>query len=285
MQQIIDAHFHIFDPDRFCVEWLKEVDILNRPILLSEFEALAEGDDYKVVGAVHVELDTIAAQKKAENDYFVQLAADRSDFVKSVVLYADLLDPDMEQSLAEYTNKNSVAGVRYILHFDNTPAKTCLNPTFIENVKQLGKMNLHFEACIRPGELADLYQLAKQCPETLIVLNHMGLPDVTANIEETDKWKQGIKLLASLDNVVCKISGLSSSDVTIITPFVEYCLDLFGEKRVMFASNFPVCNLSITFDDWTKAMLKIFETRPAKDLFFYKNAMNIYHIGGLSNDQ
>ncbi len=285
MQKIIDAHFHIFDVDRFTVEWLKEVEILNRPILLEEFEAFKNTEEYDLIGSVHIELDSIESQKGAENDYFSNLAIERGDFVKAVILYANMLDPNMSDFISPYCSNDRVLGVRRILHVDETPPGTCLDNVFIENVKKLGALDLHFEACMRSGEMGDLYKLAKQCPNTLIVLNHMGLPDVAAlkdpsRIAEIDRWKQGILLLATLDNVVCKISGLSSSEPKEIEELVEFCISQFGPERIMFASNFPVCNLSIDFDSWTKAMLEIFKNKTVveRDLFFYKNAERIYKI-------
>ncbi|ONI40637.1 hypothetical protein AN639_02820 [Candidatus Epulonipiscium fishelsonii] len=282
-QFIIDAHFHIFDSNQFTVEWVKEVEILNRPILLSEFEDLRQGEGYEVIGGVHIELDTIPQQKKAENDYFTQLLKDRKDFVKAAILYANLLDPNMKDFIKDYVGIAGAAGVRHILHVPDAPPKTCLEPVFINNVKALGKMGLHFEACMRSTELLDLYELAVQCKDTLIVLNHMGLPDVSAQQDKTrkaevDMWKEGIQQLGTLGNVVCKISGLSSADVEEIAPLVEWCIEHFGENRVMFDSNFPVCNINISFPAWTEAMIKIFENKPYRDLFFYQNAIEIYKM-------
>lgn len=283
MQKIIDTHFHIFDLNQFRVLWLEQEEILNRPILLSEFEELRTGKEYEVIGGVHIELDTIVEQKAMENQYFEQLAKDRKDFIKGTILYADMLDIHMKETIQQYAASEGVKGIRYILHVDEAKPGTCLEPIFVDNMKKLGELGLHFEACLRSIELDDLYQLGLQCPDTKIVLNHMGLPDVTAwkdtsRIKEVELWKVGIQKLATLPQVTCKMSGLSSVNIEEIKPLVEWCIEQFGIDRVMFASNFPVCNLSISFPTWTEAMMDILAeyTEEERNQFFYKNALKIY---------
>lgn len=289
MQKIIDTHFHEFDISRFHVLWLSDVPKMNRRIMLSEFEELCKSDQYDIFGCVHVELDAIPEEKVLENDYFCELAEKRSDFVKSVVLYADLLSPNMEEFLSCYRGKKTVSGVRYLLHENRTPPKLCLEKQFVENIRKLGQLGLNFEACMRSGEMLDLYELAKICPETTIILNHMGLPSVDAwhnseNQEEITLWKTGIEKLGELENVVCKISGLSSDEVPKIKPLIHFCLDKFGIDRVMFATNFPVCDLTMDSDRgaprWTQALLAIFmdKTPHEKDKFFYQNALKYYRL-------
>ena len=56
-------------------------------------------------------------------------------------------------------------------------------------------------------------------------------------------WSEGMKKLASFDNVVVKLSGLnmSSDDLDgIIKEAILETIDTFGVDRSMFASNFPV---------------------------------------------
>ena len=290
MQKIIDTHFHEFDVDRFYLDWLQDIPCMNRRIMFSEFEEMCKkGKGYEIIGAIHVELDTPPEQKQDENDYMVNLAKNRSDLIKGAIIYGDMLSENMEEFVSQYLGKKEVLGIRCCLHFDYTPPKTCLSSVFIKNVQRLGELGLGFDACMRSGEMLDLYELASQCPNTIITLNHMGLPSVEAwydenSQEEIDLWKAGIKKLGTLNNVVCKMSGLSTADLDVIRPLVDFCVDSFGYDNIIFSSNFPVCNWAMDMDDagpaWTMAMLELFKDVPTeeKDKFFYKNAQRVYNI-------
>ena len=88
-------------------------------------------------------------------------------------------------------------------------------------------------------------------PDTPVALCHCGSPwDQTP--AGLDSWRSGLRLLASLPNVYCKISGLGmfNHDWTTedIRPIVESCIEIFGPQRSMFGSNFPVDKLHATYD-------------------------------------
>ena len=86
-----------------------------------------------------------------------------------------------------------------------------------------------------------------------IVVEHTGWPTTNSD-EEYQLWQTGMAALASLrTNVYCKLSGLAmplgSMGVDAFRPWIEYCLEVFGTDRCMFASNFPVDGMHGTFDD------------------------------------
>ena len=134
--------------------------------------------------------------------------------------------------------------------------------------------------------------MAKACPETTVVLNHMGIvnPDIIAK-ENPDKkeqeykenWKKNMEKLASLSNVVCKISGLNPAgewSEDTLRPAVDMALDCFGEDRVMFGGNYPVCNVATCLEPWIQALLNITEPRGIEfqNKLFYENAKRIYGL-------
>lgn len=90
---------------------------------------------------------------------------------------------------------------------------TCLGEAFLENVRWLGENGLVYEGCVRNGELGDLCEMARSCPGTTIVLDHMGIvdPDIISRENPSEEetayraaWIENIKRLAALPNVVCK---------------------------------------------------------------------------------
>ncbi len=128
-------------------------------------------------------------------------------------------------------------------------------------VATLGKLGLTFDAWIYHPQIDELAQLARACPNTRIVLNHIGTPlgigAYTGKRQEVfAKWAASIKALAAHPNVFIKVGGFGmssfnlgfiesatrpSSEVVAVTarPYVETCIETFGTSRCMFESNFP----------------------------------------------
>lgn len=79
--------------------------------------------------------------------------------------------------MGRYLDVASVKGVRQVLHVPEALPGTCLGEVFLENVRWLGEHGLVYEGCVRNGELGDLYEMARSCPGTIIVLDHMGIVD------------------------------------------------------------------------------------------------------------
>lgn len=54
-------------------------------------------------------------------------------------------------------------------------------------------------------------------------------------------------------------TGAPSVDelVNRLSPLVDHCLEAFGPERCMFASNFPVDRVSVSYDTLVRAMAEI----------------------------
>ena len=69
-------------------------------------------------------------------------------------------------------------------------------------------------------------------------------------------------MLAMHGNISCKLSGLvteanlNSWRTDDLKPFVETALELFGPRRLMFGSDWPVCLLAASY----RRVLESFET-------------------------
>src|SRR5581483_9589680 len=137
-----------------------------------------------------------------------------------------------------------------------TPAEYCLDRQFIKGIQLLGDLGLSFDLCMRPGELHDGVKLVDQCPHTRFIVDHCGNMSVTStDAALREKWQAAMKELANRPNTVCKISGIivtANKDwkPEDLAPNINFSLDTFGEDRVMFAGDWPVCTLRATFAQW-----------------------------------
>ncbi len=68
--------------------------------------------------------------------------------------------------------------------------------------------------------------------------------------------------LASNPNVACKLSGLSTEaapgwrDADVV-PYLEHALEVFGPKRCMAGSDWPVATLATTVERWFDVIVEV----------------------------
>ncbi|MGH7160086.1 MAG: amidohydrolase family protein, partial [Acetobacteraceae bacterium] len=149
-------------------------------------------------------------------------------------------------------------GIRDIVNWHPDPAKTYVprpdrlrDPDWLAGFALLKKYDLSFDLQLYPSQMQDAVSLAHAHPDTRIILNHAGMP-VDRDQAGISGWRAGMKLLAEAPNVAVKVSGLGMVDwhwtEASIRPFVLETIAVFGTRRAMFASNFPVDRLCSEFD-------------------------------------
>jgi len=100
-----------------------------------------------------------------------------------------------------------------------------------------------------------------------------------------EEWKSALARIATAENVVVKISALSSAAVpsfftASIRRWVLTCLEHFGTERAMFASNWPMDNLFTTYPRLLASFRTLTEelTPAESDAVFAANAERVYRI-------
>lgn len=292
--KIIDTHVHVWNIDSYRLPWLDtEGPVLKRNWAPSDYQAsLVEGHGYEFDQAVYIEVDMAAYERPRENSMACEMVDDPEGMFGGCCISGDLTSPDFDSYIEEWAQHPEIKGLRQVLHVPSAAPGTCLLPQFMENVRKLGELGLVYEGCLRCPEIGDLVTVAKECPDTTIVLDHMGIvdADIMAQTNPTedersyqDAWKANMKALGSLDNVVCKVSGLNPTgewSTESLARAVDVALDAFDADKVVFASNFPVLNTALSLDDWITAMLSITESMPADDreALFSGNAKRVYKL-------
>jgi predicted TIM-barrel fold metal-dependent hydrolase len=148
---------------------------------------------------------------------------------------------------------------------------------------RLARHGLSFDLQTPWWHLAEAAAVARAFPDTLIILNHTGLP-ADRSPEGLRGWREAIATLAREPNVAVKISGLgvpgqpwtakSNREVVLRT------IELFGVDRAMFASNFPVDGLVTTFDTIYAGLKTIVRDFPESERrrLFHDNAVRLYRL-------
>jgi L-fuconolactonase len=282
---IIDTHQHLWDMSQFQLSWLKndESTVLARSYVTSDY--LEATKAVNVVQAVYMEVDVIPEQHNAEADYVLKLCESRDSPTSGAVISGRPGEAGFGKYMERFAGNTLIKGVRQVLH-GGTPAGYCLQKQFVESVKLLGDMNKSYDLCMRSGELLDGVKLIDQCPKTRFVLDHCGNgPIAPKDKNDFSIWLKGLKEIAQRPNVVCKISGIVASapegwQTSDLAPVVVESLEAFGEDRIMFAGDWPVCLMRASFERWVNALKEIVKDRSEtfKKKLFHDNAMKFYGL-------
>jgi len=298
MIKITDTHQHLWDLERLNLPWLDNVPALKKGHLSSDY--LKAARDTGIYRTVYMEVDTYVEHKQKEIEDMTLLCKSDEEFMQGMVISANPEDPEFSEFLEFNSGNHYIKGVRQVLHTPEQPPKHCLSSEFMQGIRELGKRGLLFDICIRPSEIQDAVELCRQNPETIFILDHCGNPDPyvvngqfrqdTSSSDSTfvhtkEKWQEGIQQLGRLDNVYCKISGIISRaeagwNSETLAPTVNACLDSFGEERVVFGGDWPVCTVGASLSEWVSALRQIVHNRPEiqQEKLFHLNAERLYNL-------
>jgi L-fuconolactonase len=254
---IIDAHQHLWTAD---YAWLAEPALapIRRDYTVEDLRAhlRATGVD----GTVLVEA---ARCEIAETREFLALAAGTPEIL-GVVGWADLTDPALADTLAGLRagpGGELLVGVR-----DQAQSKAddwLDEPAVRAGLRAVADAGLVNELVVRQAQLPSVARALDALPDSRFVLDHLGKPAVRDGAAALARWRQLITPVAQRPNVVAKASGLvaeadwSRWTVADLRPFLETALDLFSPRRLMFGSDWPVCEVAASYVQVFQAAIEV----------------------------
>jgi predicted TIM-barrel fold metal-dependent hydrolase len=231
---------------------------------------------------VHLEADVDEAYMLDETQHLLALAERPENPLEGIVACARPERDDFKFYLDKIAGHPKLKGIRRVLH--TQPDELGQGVTFVKNVAALSDYGLSFDICVLARQLPIAVKLISRCPDVVFILDHCGVPQVKE--QNLDPWRSHIMEIAKFPNVSCKISGLVAyADPTKWTaedlrPFVEHAIGSFGWDRVLFGSDWPVCTLSASYQQWVEALRAI--THGAGEInqtkLFHDNAIRIYRL-------
>ena len=283
-----DAHVHFYDmnhPRLYYAHWQPDEDhpvlgaqtrILGQRNYLAE-DFISEAKPHGVVKTVHIQA-AIGSKDPVEETKWLQSTQERTGFPSAMVGYVDLRAPDAHWQIERHLEYPSFKGIRDFSYGDYLNSKE-----FLQGYSLLSRYDLGSSIAAEATDMIKVLDLARLYPETIIVLDHAGLPQ-----ERTDEyflfWKTEMERVAEAQNVICKISGLGMADnnwnVESIRPYVETCIEVFGASRCIFATNWPIDSLWSSYEaviDAYKDITKHYSITE-KNAMFLGNTENIYKI-------
>ncbi|WP_353535475.1 amidohydrolase family protein [Cognatishimia sp. WU-CL00825] len=252
---IIDSHQHFWQLSRGDYPWPDEsVMPIFRDFGPNDLKPLLAETGVK--GTVLVQ----ATDTAAETEFLLRLAG-KTDFVCGVVGWLDFSSEDVVETIDRLRSNFALKGFRPMLQ-NIEKTDWILQDAQKIGLSHMEKNRLCFDALIQPRHLSTLNQLAKRYPDLPIVIDHVAKPKPEKNHLPPETWMNGIKALATRQNVFCKLSGMVTeigTDWTYddVAPTADFILATFGSDRVMFGSDWPVVNLASDYATWWQTVQKL----------------------------
>lgn len=254
----IDAHQHFWNPARGDYDWMpKDNPILARKYMPADLAASL--DKHDIARTVLVQ----AAATVEETEYMLGIA-DASEMVAAVVGWVDFENPDHFHHLERFAGHPKFVGVRPMIQ-DIPDDDWMLRDDIQWAYKAIVDLDLTFDALGFSRHLANFLTLLQRYPEMRVVIDHSMKPEISAHAtdpETLEFWAAGMTRLANETHARCKLSGLVTEanegwTLDDLRPYADHVLAAFGANRVMWGSDWPVCRLRASYDDWRASALAL----------------------------
>ncbi len=274
----VDAHQHYWRYTPADYGWIgPDMQLLQRDYLPRDLAPCL------AAAQIDASLAVQARQSLEETRFLLELAAD-DDSIAGVVGWVDLCAPDLDAMLAAFEASPKLVGLRHGVQ-DEPDDAFLERADFRRGVAQLARQELVYELLIHPRHLPYALDFARALPEVSLVLDHLAKPFIAR--AELEPWASGLRDLAALPNVACKVSGLvteadwSGWKPADFTPYLDVAFEAFGEERVLFGSDWPVALLAADYPGLYSLLHDFTEARldpEGRARFFGGNAERLYHL-------
>jgi L-fuconolactonase len=244
----IDAHQHYWHPQRGDYDWMPmDNEVLARPWLPADLrpELAAHG----VTKTVMVQ----AAATVQETEYMLGIA-DATDSVAGVVGWIDFEKPDDLAHLRRFAKHPKFCGVRPMIQ-DIADDDWMLRDDVQWGFQALVDLDLTLDALGFSKHLDNFHTILTRYSDLRVVIDHCMKPQIRDHPNYMAQWKDGMARLARDTSACCKLSGLVTEaedgwDIEYLKPYAAHVLEVFGADRVMWGSDWPVCQLQASYGDW-----------------------------------
>ena len=258
---MIDAHVHLWDPSKRDYPWLDPSSAIGRPFTLGDLETASAETDFEAA----ILVQTLACQEETA-DFLA--TAERSHLIAGVVGWVDLLSDHVRESITRLRDGPGgvkLVGIRHQAEDEDDPG-WLLRPTVVRGVSEVFEAGLAFDLLVREREMPAAIRLVEHLRGGRFVLDHVAKPRVAVGAIEP--WASYLTDLADHPEVACKLSGLVTEAgpwwrEAAIARYAEHAISLFGSSRLMFGSDWPVCQVVASYREVAALAVGILAPLPA----------------------
>lgn len=273
----IDSHQHFWQYDSQRYPWIGT----GMETLAGDFlpkSLLPNLETHEVVGTVAVQ----AVSEESETHFLLKLAEEHP-FIRGVVGWVDLMSNQLADTLHAYQPFGKLKGFRHLLQDEEDP-DFILQPSFQQGLQLIFEAGYSYDLLVLPHQLDGAIQTVANFPEGRFVLDHLAKPKIKQGA--IADWKVQIEELAGHPQVCCKVSGMvTEADWTNwkkedIFPYLDVVVEAFGEDRLLFGSDWPVCRLAATYGQVVGVLREYLKEQPTalQEKIWYENARQFYRL-------
>ncbi len=246
---MLDTHHHLWAYNLEEYGWIPEGTPLARNQLLPELEAATSTAG--VTGTVAVQ-----ARQIIDESHDLLKMADQGELIRGVVGWVPLISSEVQKDLEALAPHLKFVGVRHVLQ--DEPDDYFMRDDFHRGLSLLPGHNLLYDLLLFQRQIPVTIKLVDRQPELGMVIDHIAKPEARSGRIESE-WRTGMKELAKRDNILgVKFSGLATEfpdndpiEPETIKAYFEETLEIFGAKRVMFGTDWPVALLRLdSYKEW-----------------------------------
>lgn len=293
---MIDAHHHIWR--QADLPWLLGPEqprifgpyaTIKRDYLIDEFKSDIAGTG--IEKSVYVQANWAPNWAADEAAWVQSISEDEGQgWPHAIVAYADFTVDDVRPQLDKLSRYSLVRGIRQQLHWHPNPmyrfaphAGLPADPKVRENIRHLAVYGWSFDLQVFDLQMKDAAGLADACPDVTFILQHAGmLADPSKAGRQS--WEAGMTRLAKCKNVCSKLSAFGTfihkNDPKFIADMVQTTVGLFGARRCLYGSNFPIEKLWTGYGQLFDAFQKAASTLTAQQqkAIFHDTAARVYRL-------
>jgi predicted TIM-barrel fold metal-dependent hydrolase len=293
-RRIVDAHHHFWDLGRNHHPWLSDeppiafrygdYTALRRNYLQPDYLGDTASAGVEAQGTVYVETEWDPADPRGEMR-FIEAYRREAGLPTVAVAHTRLDSPEAAELLAFHAAFPFVRSIRHKPRANARPGMGAPggmgDSAWRRGFAQLTPLGLRFDLQTPWWHMAEAAALARDFPDTTLIINHAGLP-ADRSAEGLTAWRLAMAQVATCPNVYVKISGIGVPGrpwtAQANADIVRHLIDVFSVSRCMFASNFPVDSLCGSFAQILGGFGEIVADLSAdeQDALFRTNAIRVY---------
>jgi L-fuconolactonase len=173
--------------------------------------------------------------------------------VVGVTAWVDLDSPDCDLDVRIADPR--VVGIRAQLRRVADPAFIA-RPNVVQNLARALDAGLNVTILAEVRHHAHVIPVLERLPAGPVTINHLGLPFPDLGREA---WLAGMRAMARRPELYVQLSGVpflfqDTWRAGVARPVLDAVFDVFGPRRLLFASDYPMLLRFATYEEWVRAV-------------------------------